>query len=212
MRDSPLPSRGSRVGNFLVGSTIWEGLLFVGPFIITGIGALTIPGSDVPAFYVYCGLVLLFAMSATGMLRISEWWYRISPRNKLAYSNGRIAVAVDGAGDPQALTLGFIVRNLAEFPLTFVVEEIDCRVGTTVSKHPHTPVPITMSPKGDGWYEGGSIEVPGLSLGQAAEGHLRAIVRYGRTRSPRHTLVLNKRVHLAISTDGTRVHSEWFDC
>jgi len=102
--------------------------------------AMTLLGGwfyTVPWPYLIAATSVTFAMTMTAILRLSQWWAWITPKNKLRFAGVKLAMRMDKQGEPpMGVGLGVDLLNDAHFPIEFHVKEIKSVVGNKINPAP----------------------------------------------------------------------------
>ncbi len=98
---------------FFQGAAGWLAGEFVSTWVwapaITAVGVMIGLLQELTLFYLYIAAVFLFAAASTGLLRFSEWRYRNSVANKLAFHSVNIGKGVNKKGEVIAIRLAYPV-------------------------------------------------------------------------------------------------------
>lgn len=164
----------------------------------------------VPLFYLSIGTTLMFAATATGMLRFDEWRFRQRVKDKLNFSDVRVAKKLNAAGAVESIVLGFILRSSAVFPIEFDVQELQTRLGETFPpKKLYKKARLIIPAGGSGWFDDYPINVTNVSKGQSLEGSMNFTVMYGRPDQLKHTLSKNIQVFIGFDEKGDARLGHW---
>lgn len=127
-------------------------------------------------------MAIVFAMLATGILRLHEWRARTNPDGKLRFARVEVGLVVDQPGAiPEGVALGFRVRNHADFPIEFHVKAIKSTFGNKLNPASTYSIRnIKIEPQGEGWYRDDPISVKPDDMTNASTGTLYFKLEYGR--------------------------------
>ena len=169
-------------------------------------------------FLLYIGAAVLFASSAAGMLRFSEWRFRNRVADKLVFANMRIGAVVDSKeGRLAALRFGFNLSNLATFPILFRIDEMQTSMTDQNGARSFYPPrkeyeqnEISVSPNAIGWFEDHNILVPGDLRGSVVAQIVCKVV-YGKGERLGHILPIKKKAVLQFNENGMTGGENWYD-
>lgn len=162
---------------------LWEATrTWILPFAIPAVGAVMGWFQDIPLFYLYVSVVVMFASACTGLARFSEWRYENRVEDKLIFHNIRVTIERNANGKVGFIKLGFIVHNSAKFPIQFRVEKLNSQfMEDFPPKKEIKRDGLTVAPGNVGWFDDEAI-VPTtlLTIGQYAKGSIQFCLKYGR--------------------------------
>ncbi len=184
------------------------------PTVVTGIGAVIGWLSGIPLFYLYIGMVALFTLTVTGLLRFSEWKDRITPEYKLSFAGVRvIAKKPDNGQVIKELGIGIEVRNFASFPIVSKIQEVSTQIGECYPpKKKYELDRVTIPPRSNAWFDDHFIKLESLPLGQMIEGLIKFKISYGREgQKLPYILTGQKKVLLKYPAEGGIPEIQWQD-
>ena len=207
-----MPNRLQRfsggIALFLVGEFLQT---WIWPLAVTAGGVVIGMSQDVPLFYLYIAAVFLFSVSATGVLRFSEWRYRNSAADKLNFHSVRIDKALAPNGAVVALRIGTMFRNSALFPVAYELVAIETKLDNLYPpKQPYAKTAYTIPANGAGWFDDHYIRVPQKQRG-SVEGELKLELNYGREGKPNNTLNIHKKLFFNFNDKGDIERISWID-
>ena len=191
---------------------------WVWPFAITAGGVVIGWLEQASFFLLYVGAVVLFASSAAGMLRFSEWRFRNRVADKLVFANMRIGGHVDSnEGRLVALRFGFNLSNRATFPIRFRIEEMQTSMTDQNGARSFYPPrreyaknEISVSPNVMGWFEDHNILIPSDLRGSVVALIVCKVV-YGKGERLDHILQIKKKAVLQFNEKGMSGGENWYD-
>ena len=167
---------------------------------------------QVSFFLLYIGAAVLFASSATGMLRFSEWRLHNRVADKLVFDSMRI-----GGDSNEGLRFGFNLRNFATFPIRFRIDEVQTSMTDQSGARSFYPPKkaydlneISVPPKSIGWFDDYNISVPGDLRGSVAAQVVCKIV-YGKGERLDHILQIKKKAVLQFNETGMIGRGDWYE-
>ena len=159
----------------------------------------------IPPFYLAIGVIFSFAAIPTGLLRFSEWKYRVTVKDKLIFANIRVRkILPENESSVIGVSLGFQLRNIATFPIEFSVPDIKTELLEEYSPNkPFLVETVTVPPGNNGWFDDHKIELKGNQWnGKTLEGSIRARIKYGRPGNLKQEIALNKKVYVKFDNHG----------
>ena len=155
----------------------------------------------------------MFAATATGLLRFSEWQSRVTVKHKLAFSRVRIRKSLSDNNAVRALSLGFDLQSAAEFPLQFEIKRLETQFANQYPPKKDYEQPVIMlRPNQEGWFNDHFISLEKVDLkGKTAEGTISAQIRYGRPDNLTQEFEIKKRIYIRFSAEGNIEATEWHD-
>ena len=103
---------------------------------------------------------VMFAAVTTGLLKFSEWKFRVTAKDKLTFSDVRIKKRLSDEGVTCGIQIGFEIYNAALFPITFVVKDVQTRFADMYPpKREYEKDNTTISANGFGWFEDHEISL-----------------------------------------------------
>ena len=167
-------------------------------------------------FLIYLGCLFAFAMTAAGLLRFSEWRYRVTTKDKLSFSNVRFTQMLSPDGMLLAIQLGIDVNNYALFPIQFTVQEVETHLGELYPpKKKHQPDSVIISPNGTGWYNDIPISLERDKLealrNNVVEGLIQVQLKYGRPDNLNREMTIKKKIFVLFTDNGEAQLSHWHD-
>ena len=167
-----------------------------------------------PWFYVCLGAGFMFAVVTTGLLRFTEWRFRVTAKDKLAFHDLRIFRTLANDGSISAIRLGFRLRNIATFPIQFEVQEMNTEFMNSLypPKKTYEKKKIFIPVNGLGWFDDhdiglASIEKKNKTIG----GSIHARLKYGRPENLNQELEFKKKVFIKFDNRGNVQATEWQD-
>lgn len=186
-------------------------LIWVLPFVVTGVSIVIGLMHDFTWFYIYIGAVITFSAISIGLLSFSKWRYRSKVQDKLVFSSVRVNQRTLDNSSEGSMCLGFAVISKALFPIEFKVERLVTSVGNNHSpKKDYTNDSFVIPIKGDGWFDDHSIDIK-QKLTTADEGVVDFELSYGRPGNLKYKLKQKKRVYFNLSEDGRITTFNWID-
>ena len=172
------------------------------PGIITGSGVAIGWMQEYSLFYIYLATVFLFAATATGLLRASEWRYRNSVADKLVFDGIRVTPILNEDNIETGISLGINVRNDALFPLSFRVDNVFSRFeGDYPKKIEQIQNSITLPPQGIGYFDDNVINYSKIDFG-AYKGEIKLMLEYGKANKLDYELNIKQIVLISFNNDG----------
>ncbi len=142
--------------------------------------------SSAPWFLVYLGALFAFAMTATGLLRFSEWRFKVTAHHKLSFSKILLQKVVSDEGQMHSIKFGFYLYNAASFPIEYIIQEIRTDLDGEYSPNKeHEKDAYVIPAFAFGWFYNHAIPLRlDHPTGKFVEGGLHAKLKYGRPQNP----------------------------
>lgn len=185
--------------------------VYVIPLSIPIITALIGWVTNVPWFNIWIGCIASFSLFFFGLLNLTKWLYRIEVENKVAFSAVRFCSRTDGKG----ISIGFVLCNLADFPISFEIPSLVVRLKNKVPNLDHKGGAIyTMPAKGTGWYDSYPINIDAGDIPEsgAIEGYIEFTINYGKAKkSLNKKFSAKKQLVVNFNKDGVLQSGAWND-
>ncbi len=201
----PVKSVAKRVGINLVAQAITWGLISTAPFLLAVLAAVAGYLQPLPWAYIIAIATFVFAMSANGLLRLSELRQRATARNKLSFQGGAVAANItrDKRGNAKTIDqvqIGVLLQNNAHFPIAYHVDEIETSFESIVNTKPDRTFRGTVIPANTAAiFRDASIETKKLPMDKTLyDGHIKIKVRYGLPGWERHYIEQNTNINFGI--------------
>lgn len=174
---------------------------------------------EVPWVYAIAAAALSFACVVVGTTHLFAWVSSRSARDKLLFlhiSLGANYTRDTVTGLPSALeVVQFAVnlRNVAPFPMSYIVEEITSSAEEKVNPSPmHHSKGGIIGAASDGLFRDAAINMERRPLSSALQGRVRFRIRYGHPGAEKYTISRNVEV-VASLVSGAGVYSQliWSD-
>ncbi|SDX70048.1 hypothetical protein SAMN05444358_10994 [Ruegeria halocynthiae] len=197
-----------KILKFIFSIEAWHGLLtneFVAPWLWPSLGVVLVgvahyfTASPVPLPYLIAAMALTFGGIAGGIANVSSWRSKITIDGKLVHSQPYLEAYTDANNQAlNAVKLGFIVNNLADYPIEFKVDELYTEIGARVpSGDSDKSQTYEVPPTGQGWYLNGAIDLKTESKVSGLSGKIQYKVTYWR-KGQKSTALLEKLMHVAL--------------
>lgn len=180
------------------------GLLWSLPFVLAGLAVVAGYAQSVPWLYTIAVATFVFAAAATGALRISEWRWRITSRNKLIFQ--QVVPAADFIKDKRTgktrwidkIQLCLVFQNSAHFPISYIVDDLSTSFESLVNPKPDRKIKGAIIQAGtSGWYRDSRIELRKMPIDKMIfEGTAKFKIRYGFPGNEKHIIERNLTVTL----------------
>ena len=169
--------------------------------------------SSIPWFYIYLGALFAFAMTATGLLRFSEWRFRVTAKDKLSFSNVRVRKRLSEQGVVSGVQIGCELKNEALFPMEFVIQSAQTRIFDLYPpKRDYEKDDTTIPANGFGWFDDHEIPLDSIQPhGLIAEALISLRLKYGRPKKTNHELTINKKIFIKFTSQGDIEFFNWQD-
>ena len=155
----------------------------------------------------------MFAAATTGVLRFSEWRFRVTTKDKLSFQNIRIARILSEQGQVTGVRLGLQVHNQALYPIEFERIEMQTSLnGLYPNKIPYQNNVAVIPPNGWGFFDDHGIDLGQTDrAGKIFEGSLYARLVYGRPNKLDREMEIKKKIFVKFSVQGDIEVCEWAD-
>ncbi len=161
-----------------------------------------------PLMYIFVGVGVMFAATATGLLRYSEWRELQRVEGKLGFQSVIVGRDIKGGG----INVGLQFASLATFPLEFEVTEMKTRLGDKIPALEHKAKRISLPATGIGWCNNNPIELNNPPNPGTIEGSIEFRVKYGPPGSSlEYGFSGKKQVVAMFNDDGLLTQSSWVD-
>jgi hypothetical protein len=201
----PVTSVAKRVGINLAAQAITWGIISTLPFLLALLTAVAGYLQPLPWVYVIVAATVVFAMTANGLLRLSELRARGTAQNKMSFQGIAVGASIsrDRNGRPKTLDtvqIGIILQNSAHFPMAYHVDSIETSFESIVNTNPDRTFRGTIIPANStAIFRDASIDVKKLALDKTLyDGHIKVKVRYGLPGWEKHYVEQNSNVNFAI--------------
>ena len=188
-----------RAGLNLVAEGVKLAILWSLPFLLAALAAMAGYAQSVPWMYIVVAATFVFAATATGALRISEWRSRITAQNKLIFQ--QVVPAVDFEKEKRTgkskwikkVQLCITLQNTAHFPISYVVDDLTTSFESIVNPKPERPIKgAIIQQSTQGWYRDAPIDVRRMQIDKTIfEGQIRFRIRYGFPGLEKHIIQRN---------------------
>lgn len=165
-------------------------------------------------FYIYLGTGFMFAVVTTGLLRFSEWRFRVTTKDKLSFHSLRVAKMLSDDGSVSAIKLGFTLQNTATFPIQFEIQDLDTELMSSLypPKKAYEKKKILIPPNESGWFNDHVIELQNIEKkNKVIEGSIYTRLTYGRPENLNRELEFKKKVFIKFDDRGDVQVVEWYD-
>ena len=146
----------------ITGATIayaWTSVVlpYIAPLGATLIAMLLALAAEpkIPWVYIWVAMLVAFAMTSVGILRLDEMLERRRVKDKLNFAKMRYGRNIHGPG----VFLGIILGSSASVPIEFEVEEVRTKVNNTVPDKELDITPITVPAHGTGFVDDHVIDI-----------------------------------------------------
>ncbi len=157
---------------------------------------------ELTLFYLYIAAVFLFAAASTGLLRFSEWRYRNSVANKLAFHSVNIGKGVNKKGEVIAIRIGVQLNSSALFPISFIGSDIMTEFdGHYPQKKGYDRKEFTIPPGGSSRFDDGFMKIPVKTHGTYG-GKIQCTIKFGKRGALNNELKLEKLVYCCFNEKG----------
>jgi hypothetical protein len=175
------------------------------PIMTLLIGLVT----SVQWFYIWIGFLASLAFVFHWLLKMNEWLYRIKVEDKIVFSAIRFCRNIKTNG----ISIGFVVNNLADFPINFEVSNLVVKLGDKVPAEDHKGGAIYIIPaKGNGWYDSHSVQIDKIPKSGLIEGYIDFTINYGKSKnSLKNNFSAKKQLVAHFSQDGILQGGSWND-
>ena len=159
----------------------------------------------------------MFAAVTTILFRISEWKFKVTAKDKLAFASVRFIKNVSADGVLAALQLGFQVNNHATFPIQFAIREMQTELTDKFypNKKPYAQDTLTISANGRGWFDDNPIALDKNKVtmlrGKVVEGLLDVRLTYGKPGDLKYEMEIKKKIFVLFTANGDAQLSHWYD-
>jgi hypothetical protein len=187
-----------RTGINLGAHMAMQAILWSLPFLLSALTVVVGYLQVVPWLYVIVAAAFVFAAVATGALRISEFWARITAQNKLMC---QILPAANFIRDKKTgkiksiekVQICIVLQNNDHFPISYIVDELATSFEGMVNSRPQRDVSgADIAPSSQGWYRDAMIDVKQMPITkQIYEGHIKFKLRYGLPGNEKHPMERN---------------------
>lgn len=160
-------------------------------------------------FYIWIGFLASLALVFHWLLKMNEWLYRIKVEDKIVFSTIRFAYDIKTKG----ISIGFVVNNLADFPIIYEVSNLIVKLGDKVPAEDHKGGAIYTIPiKSNGWYDSHSIKIDKIPESGLVEGYIDFKISYGKSKnSLKNNLSAKKQLVVHFSQEGILQGGIWND-
>jgi hypothetical protein len=196
-----------RTGINLAAHAAMQVILWSLPFLLSAMTLLAGYLQSVPWMYVIVAATFVFVSAATGALRLSEFWARITAQNKLLFQ--QIMVAANFIRDKKTgkikniekVQICILLQNTANFPISYIVDELSTSFEGMVNARPQRDTPGSdIAPATVGWYRDALIDTKQMQITKSIfEGHVKFKLRYGLPGNEKHPMERN--LNLTITFD-----------
>jgi hypothetical protein len=186
-QEPTLKQMAKRTGVNLAAHALMQLILWSLPFLLSALTVVAGYFQSVPWMYVIVAATFVFAAAATGALRLSEFWARITAQNKLLFQ--QIIPAADFVRDKKSgkikgierVQIGISLQNAAHFPISYIIEEMSTSFEGMANARPKRETNgADISPFSIGWYRDQPIDAKQMLITKSVfEGHLKFKLRYG---------------------------------
>jgi hypothetical protein len=187
-----------RTGVNLGAHLAMQAILWSMPFLLSALAVVVGYLQAVPWLYVIVAATFVFATVATGALRLSEFWARITALNKLGF---QILPAADLVRDKKTgkiksiehVQICIVLQNNAHFPISYIIEELSTSFEGMVNPRPYRDTNgADIAPSTQGWYRDAMIDVKNMPVTKHIfEGHIKFKLRYGLPGNEKHPMARN---------------------
>lgn len=186
------------IANFIAEEFVQTWLI---PVVLTiGVALIGWVQNDISLFYFSIGVIFSFAAITTGLLRFSEWKFRVTAKDKLLFTTVRARKMLHQSElSDFAISLGFQLRNIATFPIEMSVHDVKTELSDIYAENrPYLTDSSIVAPGNDVWFDDHKIELKGNQW----EGTISARIEYGRPGNLNQEITLNKKVFVIIDYNG----------
>lgn len=169
--------------------------------------------TSMPWFYIWVGAWVVFAAAITGLLRLSEWRFRNTTKDKLSFTQLRIAKFLSEKGLVVGIKLGVQVNSEALFPIQCERVSMETSLGQLYpQKIPYPANTIVIPANGVGFFDDHKIEFGNnRPTNKTLEGVLSVRLKYGKPDDLNRTLEITKKIYVKFNVYGDVEVMEWSD-
>lgn len=164
-------------------------------------------------FLIWIGAWVVFAAVMTGLLRVTEWRFRNTTKDKLSFAELRIAKFLSEQGQVTGIKLGVQVNSAAMFPIQCERVSMETSLGQLYpQKIPYPTTTILIPANGIGFFDDHQIEFgSNRPTNKTLEGMLSIRLNYGRPDSLSRTMDIVKKLYVKFNVHGDVEVMEWSD-
>ena len=188
------------------------------PGIITGVGILIGWLQKFPLFHIYLGSIFLLAMSATWLVRFSDWKEKNRVGYKLRYHRGITRLMLSKETQKlSSISLGLEILNAAMFPVKFEIVSFQTKIVNMKTGSAYYPPRkefqknrFEVSPNSCAFFHDHPIDI-----GSPDEGNfistVEVVISYGRGDKLDHSLEVKKYSYFDVGKFGIAGGVDWYD-